>query len=697
MRGSVPGLVVAVLLLDLPAAAAGMDFAHLAALRRVEEAAISPDGRAVAYVLEVPRRPGVDEDGRAWQELHVVAVRGGDSRAWVHGDVSVSAVRYAADGTALHYLAKRGSDEQGSVWSLPVGGGESRRLVEHGAEIEAFAVAPDGTRIAFVASDPESAARKAAEKKGYRQEVYEEDRLARKLWLVPAPPAPGPRDPLGDTEPPTARAIPLEGSVFDVVWSPDGRHLAVTVAPTPLVDDRYMSRRILILDAGTGEVRQRIQNPGKLGEMAFSPDGSRLALISAAAFNDPAEGRLLVASVASGGLADALPGLEADVRDIAWRSAGTLAYVLDTGVETELGEVELPTGRRTTRLRSAEGAPVLSALSVAADGGRVALVAERPLHPPEVYAIDPGETEARRLTHGNPWLAGLELARQSVFRWKARDGIELEGVLLEPASPPTDRSAAPLLLLVHGGPEAHDRNGWVTAYSRPGQLAATRGYAVLYPNYRGSTGRGVAFAKLGQADAAGAEFDDLIDAIDALAERGIADPERVGIIGGSYGGYAAAWCATRYTDRFRAAVVFVGISNVMTKPLTTDIPIEDRAVHTLSDPLTGWEESLRRSPLAHAAGSRTAVLIAAGTEDTRVDPSQSLQLYRALKLAGGAPVRYVRYPGEGHGNRKAAARDDYARRSLQWFDHFVMNRGEGLPARELELPHLAGADDADED
>jgi dipeptidyl aminopeptidase/acylaminoacyl peptidase len=418
-------------------------------------------------------------------------------------------------------------------------------------------------------------------------------------------------------------------------------------------------------------------------------------MTSAADPHDPAEGRLLVAAVPGGELSDALAGIEADVRDFAWKDAATLLFALDSGAESELGEVDVATGRRTVRLRSTEGAPILNSIGVAS-GGVIAAVAERASHPPEVYAIGPGEREPRRLTDSNPWLAGVELARQSVFRFEARDGLALEGVLLEPPAPSSGPVPAPLLLMVHGGPEAHDRNGWVTAYSRPGQLAAARGYAVLYPNYRGSTGRGVAFSKLGQSDAAGPEFDDLVDAVDALVERGIADRDRVGIMGGSYGGYAAAWCATRYTEHFRAAVAFVGISNAMTKPLTTDIPREDRAVHTLFDPLTRWEDSLERSPLSHVAGSRTAVLIAGGTEDTRVDPSQSLQLYRALKHAGRAPVRYVRYPGEGHGNRKAAARDDYARRSLQWMDQFVMNRGEELPPHELELPHFDAEDEAGE-
>jgi dipeptidyl aminopeptidase/acylaminoacyl peptidase len=225
----------------------------------------------------------------------------------------------------------------------------------------------------------------------------------------------------------------------------------------------------------------------------------------------------------------------------------------------------------------------------------------------------------------------------------------------------------------------------VTRYSRPGQVAAARGYAVLYPNYRGSTAYGVEFSKLGQTDAAGREFDDLVDAVEHLVAIGVADRDRVGITGGSYGGYATAWCATRYTEHFRAGVMFVGISNKLSKALTTDIPVEDRMVHTRFDPWTRWQFSLERSPIFHAEQSRTALLIAGGTADTRVNPAQSVQLYRALQLIGKTPVRYVRYPGEGHGNRNAAARDDYARRLMRWMDHFVRDKRTDLPPYELDL------------
>ncbi len=667
--------------------AAGLGFEQLAALRAVREAAISPDGSQIAYALEVPRRPGVDPDGPAWRELHVVAAAGGQARVYVGGEVKVSTIRFSPDGRLITYLAARGDDEHAALWAIPLAGGESRRLLGFTTEIRDYRISPDGATVAFVAAEPEAEARTKAREAGFTQEVFEEDWAPARVWLAPLPAfAPAVADPAAAAGPPAEpRALALDGSAFHVRWSPDGALLAVDLAPRPLVDDEYMHRRVHVVEAATGAVTARLDNPGKLGEFAFSPDGRHLALISAADRNDPSAGRLLVAPAGGGPLRDVLPALEGDVVAFAWQDPETLMFLADEGEESRFAEVDLASAAVKTHASStgsgALRAPIMSGLSLAADGRRAALVGDSPSHPAEVFVMGHGDPAPRRLGDSNPWLAAVELAPQEVFAYQARDGLPLRGVLLRPLAAPA--GPAPLLLMVHGGPEAHRSNGWLSSYGAPAQIAAAGGYAVYFPNYRGSTGRGVAFSKLGQGDAAGAEFDDLVDAVDALIAAGVADRDRVGITGGSYGGYATAWCATRYSERFRAGVMFVGISNEISKGLTTEIPVEDREVHTLADPWTKWQFRLERSPIFHAEKSRTALLIAGGTADTRVHPAQSLQLYRALKLLGRAPVRYVRYPGEGHGNARAASRDDYARRLMRWMDHFVKEGRPGLPPWEL--------------
>src|SRR5262249_30022055 len=225
----------------------------------------------------------------------------------------------------------------------------------------------------------------------------------------------------------------------------------------------------------------------------------------------------------------------------------------------------------TTRL-------ILRSFSASRDGKRAALVAETPHHPPEVFLSGEGVEGNPRLTDSNPWLGDLRFAKQEVVKHRARDGLELEGILVRPLDEKKGKRY-PLVLTVHGGPEAHVSDGWVTSYHMLGQVAAARGMAVFYPNYRGSTGRGVAFSKKGQRDAAGKEFDDLVDAVDHLVKEGLVDRGRVGITGGSYGGYATAWGSTYYSERFAAGVMFVGISNQASLVGTTDIPYEMYLVH----------------------------------------------------------------------------------------------------------------------
>ncbi len=685
-------------------AARSMTFERIAGMRSVSEVEISPDGSVVAYRLTVPRRPGEDDDGAAWVELHVVPAEGGSSRPYVHGEVNVTNLQFTPDGRHITYLAKRAGDEHRSLWAIPISGGESRSLVVHETSIIDYQVSPDGKQIVFVATEKESEEREGAKEKGYKQEVYGEDWRPRKAWIAAMPSEreavvdPSAEQPEEDGDENKFRLVEIDGSVFNAVWGPKGKRLAVAVAPTPLIDDQYMGRRIHVVDADSGEGRGRIENSGKLGRFEFSPDGKNVAIISAADPNDPKEGRLLVAKASGGTPTDAMPEFDGHVHAFAWLDTRTIVFLAGVGVESELGEVDIRSGEIKTHLRSngTSRLPWLSSISASDEGTRFAFIGDSPTHPREVFVMEPGQSSPRKLTDVNPWLAEVDLAPQETLRWKSRDGLELEGLLIRPLEPVAG-VPAPLLLMVHGGPESHDRNGWITNYSRPGQLAAAMGYAVLYPNYRGSTGRGVDFSKLGQGDAAGAEFDDLVDAVDHLVAAGVADRDRVGINGGSYGGYATAWCSTYHSEHFRAGVMFVGISNKISKGLTTEIPVEDKLVHTRFDPWTHWEFSLERSPVYHAEKSRTALLISGGTADTRVHPSQSLQLYNALKLIGKTPVRYVRYPGEGHGNRKAAARDDYARRLMRWMNHFVRDRKEDLPPWELDYPGGKDEDGDEED
>jgi dipeptidyl aminopeptidase/acylaminoacyl peptidase len=656
------------LLLALAAGAhaqTGLTPYHVAQLRAVGEAVVSPDGDFVAYTVVVPADPLQGNDP-ARTELHLYRLRDGDDRVLVGADVDPGAIRWVPDEDEVSYLAS--GPEEGdhtALYVVEVNSGAVRRAVGFDTDVVDYAWHSDGERVAFIAAEPQP------EEEGgvpYRPEVYEEGYVQRPVYLAEA-----------FSDEPAAR-LDVGGTAYAVAWHP-GDLLAVAVAPTPLVDDRYMRQRIVLFHGRRGERVGEVDHEGKLGAVAWSPDGERLAFIGSASVHDPREGRLYVVDEEGGAPRDVLPDLAGHVTALQWLDEDTIGYVAAVGVETVYGAVGADgTG---DRVYIPPGAVVYTAASADAGGDTVALVDSTFEHPGEVYLWTEDDRQPRRLTNVNPWLDRVQLAPQETVTYRARDGQEIEGLLIRPlGAEPGER--VPLIVVVHGGPESHYADGWLTNYSTPGQMAAAKGYAVFYPNYRGSTGRGVAFSMLSQGDPAGAEFDDIVDGVDHLVEAGVADPERVGVTGGSYGGYATAWLSTRYSDRFAAGVMFVGISNKVSKVGTTDIPEEEFLVHARKRPWDDWPFFLERSPIYYADQSRTPLLILHGKNDPRVSPGQSMELYRHLRLRGQAPVRLVLYPGEGHGNARATARYDYSLRMLRWFDHYLMGPGGDPPPADLD-------------
>ncbi len=647
-------------------------------MKLVSAATIAPDGSAIAYTVAVPRDPLAGKDGPGWSELWVAGADG-KVRPFITGEVNVSGVDFAPDGKRLLFLAKRSGDKAKSLYALPLDGGEARKLFEHESDVTSFAFHPTLERIAFTTT-PVDKGRKEAIDKGFSQEVFEEEWVNAQLFVADLE--------LRGAKP---QLIPTQGHPTDLRWSPDGRRLLMALAPDPLVDSSYMRRQLHIVEVPSGEVVAKPDHDGKLGMSTFSPSGRLVAFISAKDNHDPQQGRLMVANAAGGFTKELLPDFLGHFVSCAFIDDDTLLYLADRGCETLIGSIEADGSSNVELL--AEPGFVVSTLALAKDGKHAALVAHTAQFGNELFSWDVGGAK-RRLTTLNPWLADRDLGRQEVVRYKARDGLEIEALLVWPQGRKQDDAGAkvPLVVIVHGGPEAHYRNGWITRYSEPAQVLAGKGYAVLLPNYRASTGRGVEFSMLDHKDPAGKEFDDLVDGVDFLIAKGIVDGAKVGVTGGSYGGYASAWCATRYTARFAAAVMGFGVSNLLSMMGTSDIPDEHYLVHHRMHVWDDWQLFLERSPIFHAAQSKTPLLILAGKADPRVPPSQSMELYRYLKVAGHPAVRLVQYPGEGHGNARAASRLDYHARLLQWFDHYLMGAGGPPPADEVDYKGFVTGD-----
>ena len=654
----------------------GLSLEDIVGLKYVAGAYMSPKGDSIAYLLSVPRELYKEDDGGPHVELHVVDLDG-VSRPYVTGEIEISAVAWSIDGTSLYFLAARDVDATfNSLFEISLAGGEAVEKYTHVNSIGSIYPSPDGKTIAFLATDAPPQNYEELELKGFKAVVYEESVQATKVWML-------------DLETNEAVEQDLPGSASDLAWAPDGSRFAVSLAPTPLVDDSYTSRDVYFVNAANGKVIGQAGSVGKLGRFEFSPDGERLAYIGSVDINDPSEGRLYVTAAAGGERQDLVPEYPGHVGDFAWRDDNSVRWLGARGVYTEWSTASM--ADPGVSQNAPTSGPILRTVDTRPGQSIAAAVAESPEHPPEVYLLRDG-AEPRRLTNSNPLLDERKLANQEAITYTARDGLELEAILIHPFK--KQRGGNPLVVFAHGGPEAHYSNGWMSSYSRPAQALAADGYAVVYPNYRGSTGRGVYFSKRGQNDYAEEEFNDLVDAKAYLVEQGLVDADRVGISGGSYGGYASMWSASALSDEYAAAVAFVGISNQVSKFGTGDIPYEMYNVHSRAWPWEDWMWMLKRSPVYHADKTKTPLLIMHGDQDPRVHPSQSLEMYRHVKLRTDTPVRLVFYPGEQHGNRNTAARYDYALRFKRWMDHYLQGPGGEPPPYEID--HASKLDNADE-
>jgi dipeptidyl aminopeptidase/acylaminoacyl peptidase len=669
---------VLILVFAFPASrAAPLTLEDVSSLKQVTAVRMSPAGDRIAYLLQVPREIYSDADGLPYHELHVSDLEG-RSRPYVTGGIDITDVAWAIDGESIFFLAQRDDDaEFNSLYRIRIDGGEAEQLFTHVNAMQRIYPSPDGGSIAFTATDAPPEKFKELQEKGFRAVVYEESVLPTKVWML-------------DLETLQAEAHDLQGSASDFAWSPDGSRYAVALAPTPLVDDYYTSRDIFVVDTASAEVRGRMGSVGGLGSFAFSPDGGRIAYVGSVDINDPSPGRLFVTPSSGGERRDVVPEYLGHVDNFVWMDDTSIRWLGSRGVYTEWSVASVVEPRSPGA--PPRPGPIVRSVHGNPGQGAVAAIADSPQHPPELYLLR-GAEEPVRLTDSNPFLDDRELAKQEAITYSARDGRELDAILIYPAK--RESGGNPLVVIAHGGPEAHFSNGWMTAYSRPGQVFAASGYAVIYPNYRGSTGRGVGFSKLGQHDYADEEFNDLVDAKRHLVEDGLVDADRVGITGGSYGGYASMWSASALTEEYAAAVAFVGISNQISKFGTGDIPYEMHNVHARAWPWDDWMWMLERSPVYHAGKTRTPLLIMGGDRDPRVHPGQSLEMYRFVKIRTDAPVRLVIYPDEVHGNRNTAAQYDYSLRLMRWMDHYL--KGPGGEPPPYELGHAERLDAAAEE
>lgn len=664
-----------------PAFARPMTAEDVLKVKNVTDIAVSPDGSAIAVgVSQLPDIANGEKNGSAKRSLHVTR-SALNLQAFLPDDMNVGSIEYSPDGRMISFLWKpEGDDAKRALYAIPVDGGGHQKLASIAdSNVTGYAWAPDSRTVFLKTSPADDKPLKAQKKAGFNAVIYEEEQKFTRLFAADVKAA-------ADTEP---REIEIEGELINMRVSPDGRWLAVAAAPTVHVDDELMKTRIQIIDSRTGARKAVAETTGKVEDFEINSRGDTLSMIAGVDQHDPAATTLYLVDAGTGAFRAITEGQANAAMDTEWMGDGRLAVIMHVGAQSELRFYDA-TGTQTGTVDSGE----LILRSIEAGGGKLAAIADAPKHPRELVVLN-GNGFTRWSDH-NPWLNDIDMGVQRTIRYTARDGQEIEGIVVEPVGG-APKGGAPTIFSVHGGPEAHDSNGWMTGYGDPGQVGAGAGYTVFYPNYRGSTAYGTAFSKQHQNDYAGKEFNDLVDAIGGLEAEGLTKRGQVGITGGSYGGYASAWGATALSEHFAASVMFVGISNQISKFGTTDIPNEMYLVHSRKWPWEDWQTMLEASPIYHVDKAKTPILILHGEEDTRVAPSQSYELYRNIKVRTDTPVRLVLYPGEGHGNRKAASRYDYNIRMMRWMDTYVRGAGGDMPAPRIDLPDgFTGADSSED-
>jgi dipeptidyl aminopeptidase/acylaminoacyl peptidase len=626
--------------------------------------AFRPDGEAIAFVLRTTDL----EQNRHEYEIYVVPTARGKPRRVTTGETKVRHPRWSPSGDYLAFLrTPRSEDEKAGgdqLWLLPMHGGEAFRLTAEATKVLDFAWSPDGRAVYVLAPEEKPSAlegyEEEREQRGFTTRPKDKDIPPKLLWRYPVPEG--------------ERQLVFRGDpgIASFAVRPDGSALVFRSNGTGVEADED-AFEVYLLRIQDGRVRRLTNRVGDESSLHWTHDGSGVIVqasqIDTLSFSQQ---EIFVIPLGDNPFVEPAPvpfarwtpwtdRLDREVDSLLWPERSGPAFVVaQDGLTSRLVRLDGEGGGRWLTdpellVRTGAASP---------DGRWLALVVEGPEDPPRLVLADADGDIRRTLMAPNAEaFAEIRPARQESFRWTSKDGLEVEGLLTYPwwedAQPPY-----PLLVLIHGGPSWHATARLV----QEAQAWAAEGYLVFSPNYRGSTGYGNAFVTANLRDLGGGDMEDILSGVDRLVADGLADPERMAVAGGSYGGYMTNRIISR-TTRFAAAVSKYGIFSLITDFSMSDYPLWEhsylRAFY--------WEELepyLRMSPAFDVENIRTPVLILHGEEDNNTFIANSMEMYQALRLLGRT-VEFHRIPREGHGFREPHHVIEAFRLMRSWLDRWV--------------------------
>jgi dipeptidyl aminopeptidase/acylaminoacyl peptidase len=629
----------------------------------------SPDGTRLAFVVTEPPT----DDGRA-THIWLYDERTNTTRQFTYSKKSEKWPRWSPDGKQLAFLSNRASvsgsgstaedphEDQQQIYTMRADGGEPVALTKGKRSISTFAWSPDGKQIAFLAPDAKTEAEEKKEKDKDDAHVSDKEDKHARLWL------------LNVATQETKAITDAKWEVSEIAWQADGESV-IAIATDHPESDQETNRIFLVLTneavwkvdsakaaTASAETSTYIMEPlaaprGPFGSLKVSRQGGIASFVGAREDGpEPHDLMLLDTSNGRNTAPKNVTGITLDrqIFDYQWTKSGGITLIAADGFRTRFHNFDAQGGIQD---------PVNSSLSVnpaafALTGAGLLFVGQSATQPQELYSWDEKSAPVQ-LTHLNDAWKQFALLKPEFYKYKSFDGVEIEAALLKPAGY-DGKSPLPLITLIHGGPTG----AWQDTIETWGQLLAARGYAVFYPNIRGSIGYGQKFIEMNRGDWGGGDFKDVMTGIDDLVAKGIADPKRLGIGGWSYGGYMSEWAITQ-TTRFKAAVSGAGLSNLISEYGTEEGPSYDEWFYGL--PYEKPQGFLNSSPFLYLKNAKTPMLILQGDADTTDPPGQSQELYRGLKRYG-VETELVMYPREPHGFHEAKHLLDRVNRILNWFD-----------------------------